>query len=98
MVKNILKNSELFVVLIVLAFVSGCACNPTWKDGFLKGAAIGAAVGGAGGAINGKEGDDSERDAVIGAGIGAIVGGVIGAFTNRCEEPIEPRVAEVAEV
>jgi len=94
MVKNIFKNSGPFVVLIVLIFVSGCACNPTWKDGLLKGAALGAALGGVSGGIYGARGDDDEifEHGAEGAAIGAIVGGVIGAFTYRCEEP---KVAEV---
>ena len=55
MAKNIFKSSEIFAVLIILALVSGCACNPTWKDGALKGAALGAAMGGVGGAINARD-------------------------------------------
>ncbi|MDB9822995.1 OmpA family protein [Deltaproteobacteria bacterium] len=84
MIKNIINNSGLLVIVILIFFISGCACNPTWKEGFLKGALIGAALGGAEGVVVGD--DDESEDAAIGVGIGALVGGIIGAFINRCEE------------
>jgi len=84
--KNCIKNLGISLVLIAVLFISGCACNQTWKEGFLKGAAIGGALGGAEGYLVGDDANDDDKNTAIGVGIGAVVGGIIGAFTNRCEE------------
>jgi OOP family OmpA-OmpF porin len=86
MFKNIINNSAIWFLLVAVFLVSGCACNETWKEGFLKGAAIGGALGGAEGYIVGDDANDDDKNTAIGVGIGGVVGGIIGAFTNRCEE------------
>jgi len=86
MLKKIIDNSGILFLLIIVLLVSGCVCNKTWKEGFLKGAVIGGALGGAEGYLLGDEANDDDKNTAIGVGIGAVVGGIIGALTNRCEE------------
>ena len=86
MLKKIINSSGILFLLIIVFLISGCACNKTWKEGFLKGAAIGGVLGGAGGYAAGDDKNDDDRNTAIGVGIGAVAGGIIGAFTNRCEE------------
>jgi OOP family OmpA-OmpF porin len=85
MSRDIMNKSALSLALITILLFSGCACNETWKEGFIKGAIIGAAVGGAGGYVSADDPNDDDEYAAIGAGIGAVAGGIIGAFTYRCE-------------
>jgi OOP family OmpA-OmpF porin len=74
------------LALVTVFLFSGCACNKTWKEGFIKGALIGAAVGGGGGYLSADDANNEDKNTAIGVGIGALIGGTIGAFTNRCEE------------
>ena len=92
------RNSIFIVLLISIFTMSGCACNPTMKDGLLKGALLGALAGvAAGGVAADPSDDDGEEYVYVGVGIGAIAGGIIGLYTNRCpEEPVE--VAQAAPV
>ena len=89
MLKNIINKSGLMLVLIGIFLFSSCACNKTWKEGFIKGALTGAAIGGAGGYASSDDPNDDDDHTAIGVGIGALVGGIIGAYTNRCEEVVE---------
>ena len=87
MLKNIINNSGILSVLVAVFILSGCACNKTWKEGFIKGALVGGAAGGAEGYLLGDDSNDDDKNTAIGVGLGALVGGIIGALTNRCEEP-----------
>jgi len=92
MTKYIIEKLGISLLLVTIFLFSSCACNKTWKEGFIKGALVGATIGGAGGYISSDDPNDDDEHTAIGVGIGAIVGGLIGAYTNRCEE-----VAEVIE-
>ncbi len=89
MFNNTINKSAVLLLLAAVFLISGCACNKTWKDGFLKGAAIGGALGGVEGYAVGDDPNDDDKNTAIGVGIGAVIGGIIGAYTNRCEEPVD---------
>ena len=61
MLKNGIFKSGVAPVLITIFLFSGCACNKTWREGFIEGALTGAALGGAGGYISSHDPNDDQR-------------------------------------
>jgi outer membrane protein OmpA-like peptidoglycan-associated protein len=83
---NLYKKITFPVILLLFLFVSGCACNKTNTQGYLKGALLGGAVGAGGGYAVSDDPNDDGKYMIIGAAVGAAVGGIIGAYTNICEQ------------
>ena len=86
MFRNIIQKTVIFCVLISFFFVSGCACNKSTTQGYLKGALVGGAVGAGGGYALSDDSNDDDEYLIIGAAIGAAIGGIIEAKTNICEQ------------
>ncbi len=95
--KNFQRFSMLLITIIILAFVSGCACNKNFAEGFWKGAAIGAVVGGTEGYLLTNDANQDGKNTAIGAGIGGFITGMIMGFTNKCDEVVaaEPAVVDL---
>jgi len=66
---------KLFVLLLVILFLAGCAAPQNKQE---KGTRYGALGGAAGGALLGQLIGGDTKATLIGAGIGALAGGVIG--------------------
>jgi outer membrane protein OmpA-like peptidoglycan-associated protein len=66
---------KLFILLLVLLFLAGCAPPQNKQE---QGTRIGVGAGAAGGALLGQLIGGNTKATLIGAGIGALAGGVIG--------------------
>ena len=86
------KQIQLFIVLIMLAFVSGCAENQT-RIG--EGAGIGAVLGAAAGGIIGHQTHDGAAGALIGGAIGAAGGAAVGAQIPKHQGEYQKPIAKV---
>lgn len=86
MTGNIIQKAVISLLLISIFFVSGCACNKSWKEGFIKGALTGIVVGGAAGYAASDDPNDDTKYIALGAGFGNVLGGIVGAKINKCEK------------
>lgn len=73
------KLISLFVIVMFMAGITGCASIPEEHKGAATGAGIGAAAGAAAGALAGSKGAKTEM-AVLGGFLGALSGGLIGHY------------------
>lgn len=88
MIKNIVTKALLSLILISIFFMSGCACNRSWQEGYLKGAVTGLVAGGAAGYALSDDPNDDTKYIALGAAFGNVIGGLIGANINRCDQVV----------
>ncbi len=86
------KTVSLFLVLVSVVMVSGCAQN---KTRIAEGAGIGAVLGAATGAIIGHQSGAGVEGALIGGAVGAAGGAAVGSQIEKPQDQ-EPAAAPAA--
>jgi len=81
---------SLFMILITVLILSGCA---SWNK-TQKGAVVGTAAGGSMGAVIGRASGNTALGAIIGAAVGGATGAVIGHQMDKQAEDIEKTVPD----